>query len=419
MGQRESIGFSRWWLILAGAAAMGIAGTYQFVWSSIRDPLGLRLGVGEASLGAVFTIFVVAQTLSQFPAGWVRDRYGPRVPLLGAAVLLAAGFALAGLTTALPVAYLAFAAGGLGSGIAYTVAINTPVKWFDDRRGLATGVVGMAYGGTSFLLIPLIRGRIDAAFSATLLGLAAVAAVVTLLAVPVLRDPDLTPDGAGAASDGTDPETTTREVTDADDRGTTGGDAPEAFTWREAVRTWQFWVLYGAFVIVNGVGLMLIGKVVSLAGALGLPAAAATGSASFIAVSDAVGVVLGGAASDRFGNERTVAVGLVCSGLALALAVGAGRVGSGLAFVALVGAVAFFRSPTFAIVPGIVGRYYGRARSSENYAVLYTAKLWGGVGGGVLASLAIAVVGWTTAFLGGAALLALAGVGVGLLRPVD
>jgi OFA family oxalate/formate antiporter-like MFS transporter len=65
-----------------------------------------------------------------------------------------------------------------------------------------------------------------------------------------------------------------------------------------------------------------------------------------------------------------------------------------------------------------VGEYYGAARSSENYAALYTAKIWGGVGGGAAASVAVGVLGWTPAFLLGAGLLLVAGVGTAFLRPV-
>jgi OFA family oxalate/formate antiporter-like MFS transporter len=393
--------FSRWWLIVAAAGAMGVAGVYQFVWSSIRDPIGLRLGASEASLGAVFTLFIVFQTVSQFPAGWIRDRHGPRLPLFFSFVLLVAGFSLAAFATTLPVVYLAFVIGGIGAGINYTVAINTAVKWFDDRRGLATGVVGMTYGGVSFFLIPAVRGSVQSAFTRTLLALAALAGIATLLAIPVLRDPDL--DDEQTAGDG--------GVAD-------GAETGVGLTWRDAIRTWQFWVLYGVFVVVNAVGLMIIGKILSYAQQLGLSTLAATGAASSVAIADAGGVVAGGAASDRFGNERTVALTLVGCGLSIGGAVAVGAAGIDLAFVVFIGLAAMFRSPSFAVLPAMVGEYYGPAHSSENYAALYTAKLWGGLGGGVVASLAVVTVGWNSAFLGGAALVVAAGVATLFVRPV-
>ena len=405
---REPLPFSRWWLVAAAALAMGVGGIYQFAWSSIRGPLGAQVGATETTLGTVFTVFVVFQTASQFPAGWVRDRYGPRWPLAAGAVLLGSGYLVAAAAEGVPLALLAYAVGGVGAGIAYTVAMNTPVKWFTDRRGLATGVVGMTYGGLAFLLIPAIRRGVAARLDATLVALAALSAVAVLVAVVVLRDPP----GLRVAADGDG---------DGDERETTaerGGRTGRAYTWRETIRTWQFWLLYAVFVVVNGVGLMLIGKVVTYADQFGLAAAVATAGASAIAVFDAGGVLGGGWLSDRLGAVRTVTWSLVLCGLALGGSVLAGEGGLGVAFVALVAAAAFFRSPVFAIFPALVGTYYGESHSSTNYALLYTSKLWGGVFGGTVASGLVVTLGWSETFGLGALLLVAAGLAASLVRPV-
>ena len=395
---RTDLRFSGWELVAVAALALGAAGVYQFGWSSIRLPLGTRLGAPESALGTVFTLFVVFQTLGQFPAGWVRDRYGPRLPLLAGALCLAAGLAALALARSLPVAYLGYALGGIGVSAVYTVAVNTPVKWFTDRRGLATGIVGMSFPGLSFLLIPALRGGVATAFERTLLVLAVAVGGAALVAAVVLRDPP-----------------STVSETDVD----TAVSTERSLSWREAVRTWQFWLLYLVFALVNGVGLMIIGKVVSFASALSLPAAAGTAAASAVALSEAGGTVLGGSLSDRFGRRRTVAVSLVLCGLSLAGAVAAGAEGFAVGFVALVGATALFRAPVFSVFPNIVADYYGRTYSSENYAALYTAKLFGGVFGGTVASALVLVIGWSASFLLGAGLAVLSGIAMVFLRPVE
>jgi OFA family oxalate/formate antiporter-like MFS transporter len=389
----------RWWLVGVAAVAMGAAGSFQFLWSSLRGPVGARVGAGETGLGTALTAFVIAQTLAGFPAGRYRDRAGPRLPLAVGAVLVIAGYAGVGAAPSLPLAIAAYAVGGIGAGCVYTVAINTPVKWFTERRGLATGVVTMAYGSASALLVGYVGPAAATDLPGTGLTLAALAGGACLLGVPVLYDPDEPADAGGDATpDG-------------------GGDAPDAGP-RAVLATWQFWVLYGVFVVVNGVGLMLIGKVVGLATGLGLPASAGTLAASALAVADGAGIVLVGGLSDRFGRERTVAVALVGCGLALAGAVVVGA-GSAPAFVALVAATTFLRAPTFAVFPSIVGDYYGAARSSGNYALLFTAKIPGGIFGGAAAGALIAGIGWTEAFLLGAGLLCLAGLATATLRPVQ
>jgi OFA family oxalate/formate antiporter-like MFS transporter len=395
---RRELRFSGWELVAAASLVLGAAGVYQFGWSSIRLPLGSRLGAQESALGTVFTLFVVFQTLGQFPAGWVRDRFGPRLPLLAGALCLAGGFAALAVARSLPVAYLGYALGGVGVSAVYTVAVNTPVKWFTDRRGLATGIVGMSFPGLSFLLIPALRGGVTAAFERTLLILAVAVGGTALMAAVVLRDP---------------PSTSADEATPANE------DDAHAVGWRGAVRTWQFWLLYLVFVAANGVGLLIIGKIVSFASALSLPVAAGTAAASAVAFSEAGGTMVGGGLSDGLGRRRTVAGSLVLCGVALTGAVLAGDEGMAVAFVALVGAAAFFRTPMFAVFPNIVADYYGRAYSSENYAALYTGKLFGGVLGGTVASGLVLVIGWSASFLLGAGLAVLSGIAMVFLRPVE
>lgn len=385
---------SRWWLVVVAALVMGTAGIYQFGWSSIRPALGARVGVTETALGTAFTLFVVLQTVAQFPAGWVRDRYGPRTPLLVAAACLTAGFGGLGFARSALAVYAAYAVGGVGVAAAYTVAVNTPVKWFTDRRGVATSVVTMAFSGVSVLAIPAIRTGVQSAFGSTMLGLGVLVGAVAVLGAVVLRDPGEIEEASEESADG------------------------PVYTWREAVRTWQFWLLYAVFAVLNGVGLMVIGKAVAYASALSLPPYVGTASASLIALGDAAGIAVVGTLSDYLGRVRSLSVSLALSGLSLGGAVLLGEAGFAWGFVALVAATVFFRSPSFAIVPGIVGAYYGRSHSSENYAVLYTAKLFGGVFGGVGASALVVLVGWSASFALGGGLLLLAGVVLAFLRSV-
>ena len=426
----------RWAFVAVGAAIMGGAGTYQFVWSSLSAAVGTRISASPTALGTVFTLFVITQTLVQLPAGSVRDRYGPRKLLVAAAALMTAGYVGLGVAPTLPVAYASYAIGGVGAGIAYTVAVNTPVKWFDEYRGLATGIVSMAYGGVSFVVIPLVRGSIDAAFTRTLLVLGVAVGVVSLLAAGLLRDPESVSGSAvgvdgGAepaeadadAGDAADSKDLAEGVSDADDADSSvspaaSDDPTDAVGWRTAARTWQFWVFYGVLVVVNGVGLMLIGQSVGFATGLGLSASAATTVASSIALADGAGLLVLAGLSDRLGEERTAGASLVLCGLTLAGAVASGTRGHASLFVAFVAAAAFFRSPVFAIFPSLVGRYYGEARSSENYAAIYTAKVPGGVFGGTVTGALIATLGWSMAFYVGAVLVVGAGLAAFALRPV-
>lgn len=404
---------SRWLYVVAAVLAVGTAGTYQFSWPAIRGALGAQATASGTTLGTVFSVMVVAQTLTAFPAGWVRDHYGPRIPFLVAAPLLFFGFVGAAFDPTLPALFLWFALGGAGVGITYDIAINTPSRWFVSRKGMATGAVSMAFSGTSFLLIPLIQRSVQIEFSATLFALGVASGVAAVVAALVIHDPD---EGESNAGDGDEPASTTDDVTD-ESTADTPTDTAEV-TWRTMIRTRRFWLLYGIFAVVNGVGLMLIEKIVVFTTQLGLSATAATAAASLVALGQASGVIVIGTASDRLGREQTLAGSLLCCGTVLVASVVVGGMGWQWVFVALIGITMFFRSPAFSILPGLVGDYYGEEYSSENYAVMLTAKLWGGIFGGTVTSLLVIQIGWSPTFLLGAGLELIAGLAAVLfLRP--
>ncbi|HET7323561.1 MAG TPA: MFS transporter, partial [Halococcus sp.] len=260
----EILGFSRWWQVVAAAVMMGLVSPYQYVWSSIEGPIATDLSIPLPALGLVFTLFVLFQSLSQFPVGWWRDRHGPRTISLAAGVLACGGYLGLAYATDLWQLYLLYSLGAIGVGIVYTVAVNTALKWFPDRRGLTTGVGTMAFAAGSALFIPYVRANSTvAAYSSVLRNMGILIGIGVLVGAVVLRDP---PDGwlSDTPADA-DPDA-------ADD--STGETGPE-YTWREMIRTWQYWDLLIMFVFVNAAGLMLTAKVVSFAQQFGLAAVVA------------------------------------------------------------------------------------------------------------------------------------------------
>ncbi|MFW5955786.1 MAG: OFA family MFS transporter [Halorhabdus sp.] len=399
---RDVLGYSRWWLVLAAAGMMAVVGPYQYVWSSLRDPVATNLGIESAALSTVFTLYVVVQAGSQFPVGWWRDRHGPRALSLLAAVLAGGGYLGLSIAQTTWQIYLTYTLGAFGVGIVYTVAVNTALKWFPDRRGLTAGVGTMAFAGGSAAMVPYVRantgpGSPVTAYVDVLQHVGALIFVVVFVGALVLRDPpeEWHSDGGGGVT-------------------FTG----TQFTWREMLRTRQFWLMYAMFVAVSSAELMLIEKVVSYAGTLGLVATIATAAATLLPVASAVGRLTIGSLSDRVGRIRTMAATFALSGMGLFAVVAFGRTGVGGAFVAAVVFSVFFSSPQYTLFPSTVADFYGESHSSANYALLYSAKIWGGVFGGTVTGAAVVTLGWNQTFVVGGALALLAGVAaLGLDEP--
>ena len=419
---RDVLGFSRWWQVVAAAVMMGLVSPYQYVWSSIEGPLASQLGVSLPALGLVFTLFVVVQAGSQFPVGWWRDRHGPRRLTLLAGVLAGGGYLGLAYATELWQVYALYSLGAVGVGIVYTVAVNTAIKWFPDRRGLTTGIGTMAFAGGSALAVPYVRANATAAgYGDVLQNMGLLIGVGVVVGALVLRDPPsgwteggATGDDAVAEDGGTDAAPDDAEA-DADPSGRPG--VTDDYTWHEMARTWQFWLMYAMFVAVSGAGLMVTAKVVSFAQEQGLAAVVATASATLLPIASGLGRLVVGDLSDRVDRERAMAAAFILCGLGVLLTVYTSSLGSQYGFLAAVVLATFFWSPQYTLFPSIVGDYYGREHSSANYALLYSGKMWGGVFGGTVTGWLVTVSGWTTTFTVGGVLALAAGVAALFLRP--
>ena len=418
---REILGYSRWWLVAAAVLSMAVVSPYQYVWSSIEGPLARDLAIPAGQLGLVFTLFGVVQAGSQFPVGWYRDRHGPRAISLVASVLAGGSYFLLAYATEVWQLYVLYSLGALGVGIVYTVAVNTALKWFPDRRGLTSGAGTMAFAGGAALFVPFVRANATVgAYDGVLRAMGVVIAVGIFVSALALRDP---PDSWYD-----------RTVTDGDDRGVdddagdgdrdrdgdgspTTGAARDDYGPRGVLATWQFWLMYGMFVAVSGAGLMLTAKVVSFADDAGLTAATATLSAIVLPIAGGVGRLVMGEVSDRVNRRSAMAVSFTLRGLGLFAVVFLARRGASVGFLAAVVVATFFWSPQYTLFPSVVADYYGEVNSSANYALLYSGKMWGGVFGGAVTGWMVTALGWTTTFQVGGGLAVLAGFAALFLRP--
>jgi len=265
----------------------------------------------------VFSFYVVFQSLSQFPAGKWRDSRGPGALTFLAALLAGGGYVGLAYATTLWQLYLLYSLGAIGVGIVYTVAVNTAVKWFPDRTGLTTGVGTMAFAGGSALVVPYVRANATAAAYGDVLRNVGVAIlVVTLVGAYLLRDP---PDDWLGLEEGD---------------GAEGGDRSDnlaaslrgrAYTTREMLSTWQFWLLYAMFVAMAGADLIVIANVVRFAEQFGLAAVVATASATLLPVAAGVSRMILGEASDRFDRKKVMAASFVLAGVFRLALIGRGE----------------------------------------------------------------------------------------------
>src|SRR5262249_14381842 len=146
-GDKASFGSTRWMQLIFGVVCMMAISSPQYVWTLFTKPISVKLGVSLAELQVTFSILIVLQTFLSPLQGFLADRFGPNRLLALGAALTGASWVLAAGAQQLFTLYLCYGAlGGIGTGIVYIGVIGLMVKWFPDKRGLATGLVAAGYG---------------------------------------------------------------------------------------------------------------------------------------------------------------------------------------------------------------------------------------------------------------------------------
>jgi len=158
--------FNRWWVPPASISIHLCIGSV-YAWSVFNPPLIRELGVvvsaaDDWSLSSVvwiFSVAIVALGLAASIAGKWLEEVGPRCVGVTAAFLWGGGFIIGSFgiaTHQLWLVYLGYGVfGGCGLGLGYVSPVSTLIRWFPDRRGMATGMAIMGFGGGAMIGAPL------------------------------------------------------------------------------------------------------------------------------------------------------------------------------------------------------------------------------------------------------------------------
>jgi MFS family permease len=170
-------GFNRW-LVPPASIAIHLCIGSVYAWSIFNPALIRVFGVvtpaaDDWSLSDVvwiFTVAIVFLGLSAAFAGKWLEEVGPRKVGVVAAFCWGGGFLIGGLGIALHQLWLIYLGygiiGGCGLGLGYVSPVSTLIRWFPDRRGMATGMAIMGFGGGAMIGAPLKNWLINTFYNA-------------------------------------------------------------------------------------------------------------------------------------------------------------------------------------------------------------------------------------------------------------
>ncbi|MGN6738828.1 OFA family MFS transporter [Dyella sp.] len=173
-------GYNRWWVVPAALAihlCIGMAYGFSVFWLPMTklvataDPAvcsNLSFMAALTTTSCNWTVPQVTHIFETFIAmlgisaalwgGWL-EHAGPRKAGFIAALCWGGGLVIGGIGVSMHQLWLVYLGcgvlGGVGQGLGYITPVSTLIKWFPDRRGMATGFAIMGYGGGAMIGAPL------------------------------------------------------------------------------------------------------------------------------------------------------------------------------------------------------------------------------------------------------------------------
>lgn len=182
------------WLMALSAVGVHICIGSVYAWSVYVNPIQEQLNWTLTDVTISFSIAIFFLGLSAALMGKFVEKNGPRVSAIIAASLFGVGTMGSGLAIVMESKLLLYffygVLGGCGLGIGYISPVSTLVKWFPDKRGLATGLAIMGFGFASAIWGPAIKILIeDVGISNTFFILGSIYFIVMFLSALYLEAP--------------------------------------------------------------------------------------------------------------------------------------------------------------------------------------------------------------------------------------
>jgi len=326
-------GMKRYLILVACAAMLVCLGTNQG-WSVFIPSLRAEHGFSALRMQWIFNASSIVFAFVVIVAGRLHDRFGPRPLAAASAVLIGAGWTLAWafgknywcLWTG--IAVLASS----GCAIGYLCPIATAIKWFPNRKGLASGVTAACFACGPVLLSTIAESLLRRQWTPMeIFGFVALTyAPVVLLAGMMLARPAGQPAYEEVAK----------------------------FRRSALPRDRRFWTLFVGMFTGTLPFLVVMGNAKPLALDFGLPASLAAVVIAVMAIANASGRIFWGAAVDRIGPRRAMLTAQALAVASLIVLLTAGRHWPAAFMLSVIG-VGFCFGSNMAIHPAAVTGIYG------------------------------------------------------------
>ncbi|MFN7250784.1 MAG: OFA family MFS transporter [Anaerobacillus sp.] len=364
------------WFIALSAIAIHLSIGAAYAYSVYKRPLVETIGWSETNVTLAFTIMMGLAGMSAALFGKFVEKNGPRKSAIVAAILFGLGQAGSGVAVALDSSVMFLLTygllSGMGLGIGYISPVSTLVKWFPDRRGLATGMAVLGFGTGALATAPLAEYLIATVnITNTFYILGAIYFTLMVLGASYIAKP----------VEGWMPESMAKAVESG--KKVIKKDLRQ-LNANEAVKTKHFWMLWSMMLINVSAGLMMISVASPMAqDVVGLSAAAAATLVGIMGIFNGGGRLFWAAASDYIGRHNVFLIFFAIQIVAFATLP---LISSIIIFQLLILLVVSCYGGGFSNLPAFIGDLFGTKQLGAIHGYLLTTWSIGGIIGPMLVS---------------------------------
>lgn len=382
-------GYNRW-LAPPSALSVHLCIGQAYAFSVFNAPLTRVLGVTESTaddwklttLGWIFSLAIVFLGLSAAFGGKWLEKVGPRLTMFVAACCFGGGFWVAALGVYLHEIWLLYLGygviGGIGLGLGYVSPVSTLIKWFPDRRGMATGMAIMGFGGGAMIGAPLSVWLMDTFKSATSVGVMETFLVMGCLYFVSMMIGALTiriPKDGWQPEGWTPPKVENKMITN------------KHVHIDQALKTPQFYFLWLVLCLNVTAGIGVLGQASVMIQEMfkgSVTPATAAGFVGLLSLFNMGGRFFWSSASDYLGRKNTYFVFFVLGACLYSLVPSMGQMGNMVMFVLLYLVIMSMYGGGFATIPAYLADIFGTRYVGGIHGRLLTAWSTAGVLGPVL-----------------------------------
>ena len=280
-----------------------------FVFGVFFKSLEAQFNVSRSVTSSIVSAYMVAMAGVAVLGGWALDRFGPKKLVLIMGLLTGIGLLLTSQVHAVWQLFLTYSLLlALGSGATYVVSMPLVIRWFERKRGLASGITMAGVGIGQVILAPLATFFIvnfNWRVSFIVLGLLPLIVIVPL-SFGLKRDPG----EIGLLPDGREPAPPV-----AADR--PPAPPPAVFSTISIFKNRSFWCITTLNFLMGVCVMMLATHIAAHATDIGFSAEQGAAVISIIGFTSIAGNFFGGVVADRAGAKATAIISAV--GMAAAM----------------------------------------------------------------------------------------------------